>query len=73
MSSSGTRSTRYMSCDSHMMRVGFVMCWSHDICDLLQTLIEKRIGPWINKKITEYIGEAEPVLTEFICNKVDKV
>ena len=36
----------------------------------LQTLMEKRIGPWINKKIVEYIGEEEPTLTEFICNKV---
>ena len=32
--------------------------------------MEKRIGPWINKKIVEYIGEEEPTLTEFICNKV---
>ena len=35
-----------------------------------QTLMEKRIGPWINKKIVEYIGEEEPTLTDFICNKV---
>ena len=28
------------------------------------------MGPWINKKIVEYIGEPEPTLTEFICNKV---
>ena len=33
-------------------------------------LIEKRIGPWINKKIMEYIGEEEPALTEFIINNV---
>ena len=32
--------------------------------------MEKRIGPWINKKIVEYIGEEEETLTEFICNKV---
>ena len=32
--------------------------------------MEKRVGPWINKKIIEYIGEAEPSLTDFICNKV---
>ena len=36
----------------------------------VQGLIEKRVGPWINKKIMEYIGEQEPVLTEFICNKL---
>ena len=35
-----------------------------------QSLIEKRVGPWINKKIMEYIGEQEPALTEFICNKL---
>ena len=35
-----------------------------------QNLMEKRIGPWINKKIVEYIGEEELTLTEFICNKV---
>lgn len=32
--------------------------------------MEKRISPWISKKIVEYIGEPEPTLTEFICNKV---
>ena len=32
--------------------------------------MEKRIGPWINKKIVEYIGEEELTLTDFICNKV---
>ena len=35
-----------------------------------QTLMEKRIRPWINKKIIEYIGEPEPTLVEFICTKV---
>ena len=35
-----------------------------------QALMEKRVGPWINKKIVEYIGEEEPTLTELICNKV---
>lgn len=35
-----------------------------------QTLMEKRIRPWINKKITEYIGEEEPALLEFICTKL---
>ncbi len=33
-------------------------------------LMEKRIRPWVNKKITEYIGEPEPSLTDFICSKV---
>jgi len=35
-----------------------------------QGLIEKRIRPWVNKKIAEYIGEPEPTLTDFICSKV---
>ncbi|XP_011410501.2 PREDICTED: RNA-binding protein 25-like [Amphimedon queenslandica] len=35
-----------------------------------KTLMEKRVSPWINKKIVEYIGEPEPTLTEFICNKL---
>ena len=43
----------------------------HVSCLMLdQVLIEKRIGPWINKKIMEYIGEEEPALTEFIINNV---
>lgn len=33
-------------------------------------LMEKRIKPWINKKIVEYIGEEEPTLVDFICSKV---
>jgi RNA-binding protein 25 len=33
-------------------------------------LMEKRIRPWVNKKINEYIGEPEPTLTDFICSKV---
>lgn len=37
---------------------------------LLQGLMEKRIRPWINKKIIEYIGEPEPTLVDFICSKV---
>ncbi|XP_059164253.1 RNA-binding protein 25-like [Physella acuta] len=39
-----------------------------DIVD--QNLMDKRIKPWVNKKIIEYIGEEEPTLTEFICHKV---
>jgi RNA-binding protein 25 len=35
-----------------------------------QTLMDRRIKPWINKKIVEYIGEEEPTLTDFICQKV---
>ena len=39
--------------------------------DLVDTsLMEKRIKPWVNKKISEYIGEPEPTLVEFICSKV---
>lgn len=33
-------------------------------------MMEKRIAPWIKKKIVEYIGEEEPTLVDFICNKV---
>ena len=36
----------------------------------LQSLMEKRIRPWINKKIIDYIGEPEPTLVDFICSKV---
>lgn len=32
--------------------------------------MERRIKPWINKKIVEYIGEEEPSLNEFICTKI---
>ena len=43
----------------------------NDLCvAFLQGLIEKRIRPWVNKKIAEYIGEPEPTLTDFICSKV---
>jgi len=34
--------------------------------------MDKRIRPWVNKKIAEYIGEPEPSLSEFICTKVLK-
>lgn len=33
-------------------------------------LMERKIRPWINKKIIEYIGEPEPTLVDFICSKV---
>jgi RNA-binding protein 25 len=34
------------------------------------TLMDRRIKPWVNKKIVEYIGEDEPTLSDFICKKV---
>ncbi|XP_017487215.1 PREDICTED: RNA-binding protein 25-like [Rhagoletis zephyria] len=34
------------------------------------SLMEKRIKPWINKKISDYIGEEEKTLLEFICQKL---
>ncbi|XP_045579708.1 RNA-binding protein 25 isoform X1 [Salmo salar] len=34
------------------------------------TLMERRIRPWINKKIIEYIGEEEATLVDFVCSKV---
>ena len=37
---------------------------------IFQTLMDRRIKPWVNKKIVEYIGEEEPSLTDFICQKV---
>jgi RNA-binding protein 25 len=37
-----------------------------------QTLMEKRIRPWINKKIIEYIGEEEQSLNDFICTKIEQ-
>lgn len=37
---------------------------------LLQSLVKTRIKPWVNKKIVEYIGEEEPTLVDFICDKV---
>jgi len=44
----------------------FTVDW--DIVD--QSLMDKRIKPWVTKKIVEYIGEEEATLTEFICQKV---
>eukprot|EP00731_Ephydatia_muelleri_P028042 Em0019g915a len=35
-----------------------------------KTMMEKRVAPWIKKKIVEYIGEEEPTLVDFICNKL---
>lgn len=33
--------------------------------------MERRIRPWINKKIIEYIGEEEATLVDFVCSKVN--
>lgn len=41
-----------------------------DWSQLDQSLMEKRIKPWINKKIIEYIGEEEDSLNDFICSKI---
>ena len=35
-------------------------------------LVSTRLKPWIEKKISEFIGEPEPTLVEFICNKVQQ-
>ena len=32
--------------------------------------MERRIKPWVNRKILEYIGDEEPTLSSFICEKV---
>lgn len=34
--------------------------------------MERRIRPWINKKIIEYIGEEEATLVDFVCSKVSR-
>jgi len=36
-----------------------------------EVLVERRVKPWVTKKIVEYIGEEEPTLVEFICQKVN--
>lgn len=41
-----------------------------DTAQIDGVLMEKKIRPWINKKIIEYIGEPEPTLVDFICSKV---
>ena len=35
-----------------------------------QNLMEKRIKPWVTKKIVEYLGEEESALTDFICTSI---
>jgi RNA-binding protein 25 len=37
-----------------------------------ECLMDKRIRPWINKKIIEYIGEEEQTLNDFICTKIQQ-
>lgn len=37
-----------------------------------ENLMDKRIKPWINKKIIEYIGEEEATLNDFICSKIQQ-
>ena len=46
----------------------FYLIFEYYLC--FQTLMDRRIKPWVNKKIVEYIGEEEPSLTDFICQKV---
>ncbi|KAI5639560.1 PWI domain-containing protein [Phthorimaea operculella] len=41
-----------------------------DTTQIDSVLMERKIRPWINKKIIEYIGEPEPTLVDFICSKV---
>lgn len=41
-----------------------------DDSSFTQTLMDRRIRPWINKKIIEYIGEEEATLVDFVCSKV---
>lgn len=43
-----------------------------DWSQLDASLMEKRIKPWINKKIVEYIGEEEQSLNDFICTKIEQ-
>lgn len=33
-------------------------------------ITEKRMRPWVSKKITEYLGEEEKTLIDFIMNKI---
>eukprot|EP00035_Acanthoeca_spectabilis_P039013 m.58214 g.58214 ORF g.58214 m.58214 type:complete len:558 (+) comp9400_c0_seq1:22-1695(+) len=35
-----------------------------------KSLIDGRLKPWVDRKITEFIGAPEPSLVEFICGKV---
>jgi len=33
-------------------------------------LIDDKLRPWVSKKITEYLGEEEPTLIEYVCKKL---
>jgi RNA-binding protein 25 len=46
----------------------YVIDWDQ----LDEALMDKRIKPWINKKIIEYIGEEEATLNDFICTKIQQ-
>jgi len=35
-----------------------------------QRLVDARVKPWITKKIREYIGDDEPNLAQFVCDKL---
>lgn len=51
----------------------FCTCSTQDylfFCFPLKNLMEKRIKPWVIKKIVEYLGEEEPSLTDFICSSI---
>lgn len=47
-----------------------LFAYSLDWTMIDQGLVDRRIRPWVNKKIIEYIGEEELTLTDFICSKV---
>lgn len=34
-------------------------------------LIQSRVRPWVSKKISDYIGEDEPTLVDFVCEKIE--
>jgi len=44
----------------------FGVCWDY----MDASLVEQRVRPWVNKKIKEYIGDEEPSLVVFICEKI---
>lgn len=33
-------------------------------------LVESRVRPWVGKKVEEVFGEEEPMLVNFVCDKV---
>ncbi|KAI0986134.1 hypothetical protein GJ496_005748 [Pomphorhynchus laevis] len=43
-----------------------------DWAQLDDSMMATRVKPWVNKKIIEYIGEEEPTLTDFICQKINR-